>query len=298
MENQVQTQKKDIKTLLSSDNVKQRLNEILGKRASTFATSLMQITNQNTMLATAEPNSVLGAAITSATLNLPLNNSLGQAYIVPFNEKQKDGGYVTKAQFIIGYKGYKQLAIRSGQYLSLYAKPVFEGQKVDDDSFLGYHFDWSKKESENVIGYASYYKLINGFESTFFMSSEEITKHGKKYSQTFKKGFGLWNDNFDKMALKTVTKLHLNSGEAPLTIEMQNAIEKDQAVISVDENNTEDVTYIDNTNVVEEIKELPILDESNSKFEAIKKRLKDGGAIEDLRKKYQVSEEIEKILLS
>jgi len=289
------TQPKTIDSLINSESVKKRLNEILGKRASTFATSVVQITSQNTMLQNAEPTSVLGAAITSATLNLPLNNSLGQAYIVPFNEKQKDGSFLVKAQFIIGYKGYKQLAIRSGQYLSLYAKPVLGGQKVDDDSFLGYHFDWSKKESDKIVGYASYYKLVNGFESIFFMDAKEVDKHAKRYSQTYKKGFGVWKDDFEKMALKTVTKLHLNSGEAPLSIEMQNAIEKDQSIITVNDDNTEDISYIDNTDVVE-VKELPVLDEKHPKFKVVKESLKNGFTIEQVKTKYQVSEEIEKLL--
>jgi len=237
--------KNDVQSLLSSEDVSNRLKDILGNRASTFATSVIQISNQNTMLSQCVPASIVGAAMTSATLDLPLNNSLGFAYIVPFNEKQKDGSYLKKAQFQIGYKGLKQLAIRSGQYLSLYAKEVYEGQLVDDDTFLGYHFDWKNKKSDKIIGYASYFKLINGFESTFYMTAEEMEEHAKKYSQTYKKGYGLWKDDKEKMSKKTVTKLHLNSGEAPLSIEMQKAVITDQATINDIEGN--DITYIDNT---------------------------------------------------
>ncbi len=233
-----------IKSLLASDSVKSRLHEILGKNVSAFTTSVIQIATQNSMLSKAEPSSILNAAMTATTLNLPINNSIGHAYIVPFNERQKDGSSIVKAQFILGYKGLKQLAIRSGQFQNLYAKEVYEGQKIEDDSFLGYRFDWTKKEGDTIIGYASYFRLSNGFESILFMDKKDLEKHGKKFSQTFKKGFGLWKDEFDKMAIKTITKLHLNSGEAPLSIEMQTAIKVDQAVIN--DMDAEDVTYVDN----------------------------------------------------
>ena len=233
-----------LKQTIDSPAVKKRFQDILGDRASTFSASIVQITNQSSMLAEAEPSSIIGSALTAATLNLPLNNSIGQAYIVPFKTKE-DGRYVTKAQFILGYKGLKQLAVRSGQFKEMYAKPVYKGQKIEDDSFLGFRFDWSNKESEEVIGYASYFKLINGFESMYFMSTSEMEKHAKKYSQVYKKsGKGLWADDKQKMSLKTVAKLHLNSGEAPLSIDMQSAIERDQSVVDYGEDG-ETVDYPD-----------------------------------------------------
>jgi len=241
---------KNIQSLLQSDMVKGRLNEILGKKASTFATSVIQIANSNDLLRKAEPQSVLNAALLATTLDLPLNNSLGFAYIVPFNNKQANGSYQVEAQFQLGYKGFQQLAIRSNQYLELEAKAVYEGQVVQDESFLGFHFDWKAKTSEKVVGYASYFKLNSGFESTYYMSMEDVEKHAKKYSQTYKKGFGNWKDDFDKMAKKTVIKLLLNSGKAPLSIEMQKAVQADQSVVkNYDGEDTIDVDYIDNTEV-------------------------------------------------
>ena len=239
---------KNIQQLLQSDMVKGRLQEILGKRSSTFATALIQISNSNELLKKAEPTSLLNAALLATTLDLPLNNSLGQSYIVPFNNKQKDGTYRVEAQFQLGAKGIQQLAIRSGQYSELESKKVFEGQVVEDDSFIGYHFEWKAKKSEKVIGYAAYFKLLSGFSTTFYMSIEEIEEHAKKYSQTYRKGFGNWKDDFDKMARKTVMKLLLNSGKAPLSIEMRNAINADQSVIKdYDGEETIDVDYVDNT---------------------------------------------------
>ena len=237
----------NIQQLLKSDMVKNRLSEILGKRSSTFATSLIQIANSNDMLKNAEPQSILNAALLATTLDLPLNNSIGHAWLVPF-KNNKTGR--TEAQFQIGYKGLKNLAIRSGQFKELITKEVFEGQVVEDESFLGYHFDWKNKKSNKVIGFASYFKLLTGFESTFYMSVEEMEAHAKRYSQTYKKyGTGLWKDDFSKMGLKTISKLHLNSGEAPLSIEMRNAITADQAVIPDNYDGSEIVNaeYVDNT---------------------------------------------------
>lgn len=246
--NNAPAQAKNIQQLLQSDIVKGRLQEILGKRSSTFATSVIQISNSNELLKKAEPTSLLNAALLATTLDLPLNNSLGQAYLVPFNNKQKDGTYRVEAQFQLGAKGIQQLAIRSGQYSELESKEVYEGQVVEDDSFIGYHFNWKGKTSDKVIGYAAYFKLLSGFSTTFYMTIEEIEKHAKKYSQTYRKGFGNWKDDFDKMARKTVMKLLLNSGKAPLSIEMRNAINADQSVIKdYDGNETIDVDYVDNT---------------------------------------------------
>ena len=246
--NNAPAQAKNIQQLLQSDIVKGRLQEILGKRSSTFATAVIQISNSNELLKKAEPTSLLNAALLATTLDLPLNNSLGQAYLVPFNNKQKDGTYRVEAQFQLGAKGIQQLAIRSGQYSELESKEVYEGQVVEDDSFIGYHFDWKAKKSDTVIGYAAYFKLLSGFSTTFYMTIEEIEKHAKKYSQTYRKGFGNWKDDFDKMARKTVMKLLLNSGKAPLSIEMRNAINADQSVIKdYDGDETIDVDYVDNT---------------------------------------------------
>lgn len=246
------TTKDKLQDIFNSDNVKEQLQEILGKRASTFATSVIQITQQNSMLQNAVPSSIVGAAMTSATLNLPLNNNLGYAYIIPFNERQKDGSYLVKAQFQIGYKGFIQLAMRSGQFKTIHCTDVKLGEIVKRDRLSGeIEFDWiddeKERDSKSTIGYVGYFKLINGFESTMYMTIENLNNHGKKFSQTFKKNFGLWKDDFDSMAKKTVLKLLL-SKYAPLSIDMQTANESDQA--SLDWNEDEEVintTYVDNT---------------------------------------------------
>ena len=235
-----------IKDFFAKDNVKKKFEDMMGKRATQFITSVLQIASSNELLAKADPISIYNSAAVAATLDLPLNNNLGFAYIVPYNSKQKDGSYKTVAQFQMGYKGFIQLAQRSGQFKTISAAPIYEGQLVEMNPLTGFKFDFTKKTSEKVIGYAAYFSLINGFEKTFFATTEEVTKHAGKYSQTYKKGFGLWKDEFESMATKTVLKLLL-SKFAPLSVEMQKAVLVDQSVIKDDTGNT--VEYTDHEEV-------------------------------------------------
>lgn len=229
-----------LKGLFADANIKSKFEQMLGKKAQGFITSVLQIAQSNEMLKSADPHSILNAAAVAATLDLPLNNNLGFAYIVPFNDR-KSGKVL--AQFQIGYKGFIQLAQRSGRFKTIAATPIYEGQIIEANPLTGFSFDFTKK-SDVLIGYAAYFQLINGFEKTLYMTVDELKKHGKHYSQTFKKDFGLWKDNFDAMATKTVLKLLL-SKFAPLSIDMERAVITDQAIINNAE--TTDVTYIDNT---------------------------------------------------
>lgn len=243
MTTQVQTQQKQppaLKAFFDKPNIQNKIKELVGKNAATFATSVLQIANSNSMLKTADPMSIFNAACMAATLNLPLQNGLGFAYIVPYqNRKEKK----TEAQFQIGYKGFIQLAQRSGQFERLVSLPVYKKQLVKKDFINGFIFDWEQEpeDDENPIGYYAYFKLINGFSAELYMSHDDVVKHAQRYSQTFKKGFGVWHDNFESMALKTVTKLLL-SKQAPLSVEMQQAVLSDQAVIK----NEGEFTYNDN----------------------------------------------------
>lgn len=240
---------KEISALLSSDGVKNRLQEILGDRASTFATSVMQIVKSSDKLAQCEPNSIIGAAMTSATLDLPLNNNIGFAYIIPFNERQKNGSYIQKAQFQLGYKGFIQLAQRSGQFKTINVTEVKEGELAFYDRMTGeMDFQWQQNPRERnkrkTIGYVAYFRLLNGFEKNLYMTIEDLNSHAKKFSKTFQGGFGLWKDDFDSMAKKTVLKLLL-SKYAPLSVEMRTAVISDQASFN-DAEDLEDVSYVDN----------------------------------------------------
>lgn len=236
-----------VKSLFSQENVRQKFEELLGKRASSFITSVLQIASQNAMLAKADPMSIYNSAAVAATLDLPLNNNLGFAYIVPYNAKQPDNTYKQVAQFQMGYKGFIQLAQRSGQFKTISATPIYEGQLIESNPLTGFKFDFTKRDSDIIIGYAAYFMLLNGFEKTLYMTVDDLKKHGTKYSQTFKKGFGLWKDDFDSMAQKTVLKLLL-SKFAPLSIEMQRAVIADQGVIKDEQAN--EVEYADHEEIV------------------------------------------------
>jgi recombination protein RecT len=222
------------KQFFQQDSVKKKFDELLGERASAFMTSVLQIVNSNSYLQNASPQSVFNAACVAATLNLPINNNLGFAYIVPYG---KD------AQFQMGYRGFIQLAQRSGQFKTISASPIYEGQLIEENPLTGFEFDFKVPKSGSPIGYAAYFKLLNGFEKTLYMTTEELNKHGQRFSQTFKSGRGLWKDDFESMALKTVLKLLL-SKFAPLSVDMQKAVITDQGVIANPE--TLDVAYSDN----------------------------------------------------
>lgn len=216
------------KDFFSKPIMKQKLIELLGKNAQSFATSVLQVVNSNDMLKNADPQTVFSAACMAATLNLPINNNLGFAYIVPFRNNKANR---TEAQFQLGYKGFIQLAQRSGQFKRINACATYS----DDTEQTVYERLTSllpKKPTGQITGYIAYFQLLNGYEAHLAMSIEELNAHSQKYSQTAKKGFGVWKDNFDAMAQKTVIKLLL-SKQAPLSIDtpLATAVQADQAVI-------------------------------------------------------------------
>jgi recombination protein RecT len=286
---QVQKQPLTQKSLFARPDVTQKFTEMLGKRSTSFITSVLQITASNDMLKNAEPTSVYQAACIAATLDLPLNNNLGFAYIVPFNNRKKG---IVEAQFQLGYKGFIQLAQRSGQVKTIGANAIYEGQIVSSNPLSGYVFDFETLKSDKIIGYASQFTLLNGFESTKYMSIEEIEKHAKRFSQTYKSGYGIWKDDFESMAMKTVLKLNL-SKYAPLSVEMQTALITDQSVIK--NSDTLDVSYTDNSDL---IVQLPVLELGSKNFEGCKNALRTGDAtIEEIEMQYELSEEIKTELL-
>jgi len=268
MANEIQQTKLTAKSLFDKDSVKAKFTELLGKKAQGFITSVLQIVASNKLLAQADANSVYHAAAVAATLDLPLNNSLGFAYIVPYNQKQSDGSFIQVAQFQLGYKGFIQLAQRSGQFKTLSCAPIFEGQLIECNPLTGFIFDFTQKKSEIIVGYAAYFQLINGFEKTLYMTVDELKKHGTRFSQTYKKGFGLWKDDFESMAQKTVIKLLL-SKFAPLSIEMQKAVTIDQSVVNNEDGS--DVTYLDH-------EEIPV----DKEAERVVLMISDAKTVEDL----------------
>lgn len=226
-----------IKIYFEGQGINQKFKELLGNRSTAFLTSVMQIVASNDLLQKATPESIYQAAAVAAILDLPLNNTLGFAYIVPYGKT---------AQFQLGYKGFWQLAMRSGQFENIGATEIYEGQIVKADPLEGYEFDFTVKTSDKIIGYASSFRLLSGFKKTLYMSIEELRKHAGKYSQTYKKNTGKWVEDFHAMCLKTVIKLIL-SRYAPLSVEMQKAVIFDQSTI-IDAEKGE-VQYPDNSKV-------------------------------------------------
>lgn len=229
-----------MKDFFQREDVVQKFQELLGKRASSYLTSVLSVVSQSSMLAKADPKTVYMAALTSATLDLPINQNLGFAYIVPYKNKN----WIHEAQFQMGYKGFIQLALRSGQFQTISATPIYEGQLIEENPLTWFVFDWKAKKSDVVIGYASYFRLLNGFEKVLYMTKADIERHANLYSANYKKyQSGLWKDKFDEMATKTVIKLLL-SKFAPLSVEMQKAVIADQGVLQ--DENFDEVDYPDN----------------------------------------------------
>lgn len=200
-----------IQSLVSQENVKARFEELLGKKAPGFISSLLAVVNNNKLLAKANPNTIIAAGAMAASLDLPINQNLGFAYIIPYKDE---------AQFQMGYKGYIQLAMRTGQYQTINAAEVYEGEIIKQNRFTG-EYEFGEKTSDKIVGYIAYFKLVNGFEKYLYMSIEEMQAHASKFSKNYKGGTDKWGlTDFHSMAIKTVLK-RLISKYGILSIEMQ-----------------------------------------------------------------------------
>ena len=213
-----QTPARTIDDWVESENIKQKFNEVLDKGAPAFVTSILSLVKSTPQLAAADPKTVISAAMTAATLKLPINPNLGFAYIVPYKDT---------ATFQMGYKGYIQLAMRTGQYKTINASVVYEGQ-IEDVDFVTGEIIRGKKKSDKVVGYVAYFELINGFSKMVYMTHEEMLHHAMTYSQAYKydkkngKKSSVWSTNFEAMGLKTVLK-QLISKYGIMSIDMQGA---------------------------------------------------------------------------
>lgn len=248
-------QQVSVSSITQNPAVAKRFSDILGKKSAGFISSLVSL-SKTKALAVAEPNTVVASALVAASLDLPIVPTLGFAAIVPFYDSKKKQ---TLAQFQIMTKGLIQLAQRSGQYKTINVAPVYEGDIKSNNRFTGeieFNTDNIPDKSKEPIGYVAYMQLTNGFDKYLYMTTEELKQHGLRFSQTFKKGFGLWKDNFDAMAKKTVLKLLLSKfGPLSVDTQMQLALQADQAAIRLDNVADTDIAdatmeYIDN---VEEV---------------------------------------------
>lgn len=223
------------------------LASVLGEKKGQFVSNLTSLVANDKNLQECEPITTMYAAMIATSLDLPLNRNLGFAYVIPY-KNNKEGK--TEAQFQIGYKGLLQLAIRSGQFSTINVTDIREGEIETFDLLTGEIKFTAKPNREQlpIIGYASFFRLNNGFAKTLYMTKSEVEAHGLRYSQTFSskndyvRKSSKWTTDFDAMARKTVLKLLL-SRYAPLSVEMQKAVTSDQAVFR---NDTDTPTYIDN----------------------------------------------------
>lgn len=220
-----------LKGLLDSPGIKKRFDEVLGKKAAGFISSLISVYNNDKLLQKANPTTIIAAGAMAATLDLPINPNLGFAYIIP---------YSGEAQFQMGYKGYIQLAMRTGQYKTINACEVYEGEIESVNRFTG-AFKFGERTGDEVIGYMAYFELINGFEKYVYMTIDEMVAHAKKYSKSYNGGTERWGiADFHSMAIKTVLK-RLISKYGILSIEMlnmSNALSYDGGVLKEEEDGT------------------------------------------------------------
>ena len=246
----VTAQPKTAVDLFKQPNVRERFVEIMGKRGNAFTSSVLTLVSQNEKLKKCDPQSIYLCAMMAATLNLPVNANLGFAYIIPYGDK---------AQFQMGYKGFIQLAMRSGQFKTISSAPIYKDQIVSQNPLKGFEFDFTvlPGKDEKPVGYAAYIELMNGFNKTLYMTTQEVTAHGKKYSKTF--NTGPWKDDFETMALKTVMKLLL-SKYAPLSVEMEQAVTADQGTIN--EINTDGTVVVEYPDAGKEVITLEMLEEA------------------------------------
>lgn len=237
-----------LKDLLASEYVKGRFADVMGDKAPAFIASILNATRLNPALGQCEPMSVVGSAMVAASLDLPIDASLGFAAIVPYKTKDRMLG-----QFQIMTKGFVQLALRSGQYKTINVGPVYEDELRSIDIISG-DIDIQPVEDgyrdqdrqDKVIGYAAFFRLLNGFEKIEYWPMKKILAHGKRHSKSFDREYGLWKTDLPAMAAKTVLKSML-SRWGILSTKMQAAMKTDQGAVNDIDKPIEETTveYVD-----------------------------------------------------
>lgn len=248
-----QAQKPKFTAIISSDGYKRMINNTLGdpKKASRFVTAITSAVTTNPALQECDASTIVSAGLLGEGLNLSPSPQLGQYYLVPFKDRKNNR---TVCQFQLGYKGYIQLAIRSGQYKKLNVLPIKQGELIsfnplEEDIQVQLIDDEIERENAPTIGYYAMFEYTNGFKKAMYWSKEKMESHAEKYSMGYKakKGFTFWEKDFDAMACKTMLR-QLISKWGIMSIEMERAIESDMGVIG--ENGA--VEYVDEPQVAEQ----------------------------------------------
>jgi recombination protein RecT len=262
MANEVVKQESGLKVFnqtLANPKTQEYLQQVLGEKKSSFVNNLTALVANDKKLQACKPMSVMYAAIKATALDLPLDPNLGFAYVIPYKNSNEG---CTDAQFQIGYKGFIQLAMRSGQYRTINVRDVRDGEIVGEDFVSGnlrFKKLSSNREKAAIVGYVAFFQLVNGFEKMMFWTVDEVKQHAMTYSKTFGSTIktireaSKWTTDFDSMAKKTALKLLL-SKYGILSVEMKNAITNDQLVV----NEQGEEMYEDNPVVDAEVEELPV----------------------------------------
>ena len=243
-----QNQKQTFSAFLATDAMKRKINEMVGgEKGQQFVTAIISAVSANPQLAECDNASIVSAALVGQALNLSPSPQLGQFYMVPFNDSKRG---CKVAQFQIGYKGYIQLAIRSGQYKKLNVLAIKKGElkkydPLNEEIEVELIENEEDREKEETIGYYAMFEYLNGFRKTLYWSKEKMEAHAIKYSMGYraKKGYTFWEKDFDGMAYKTMLRQLISKwGIMSIDLTMQKALESDMAVIN--DNGTYD--YVDN----------------------------------------------------
>lgn len=249
------THRTGLTAYLTNDAVKNQINKVIGgKRGPRFISSVVSAVQANPTLQECTSPSIVSAALLGESLNLSPSPQLGQFYMVPFNDN-KHG--VKVAQFQLGYKGYIQLAIRSGYYKKLNVLAIKEGELVNYDPLneeieVNLIEDEEEREKAQTIGYYAFFEYTNGFRKTLYWSKQKMESHALKYSKGYAahKGYTFWEKDFDAMAFKTMLR-QLISKWGIMSINMQNAIEGDMGAIKYTDSGEMTVDYVESESVPE-----------------------------------------------
>lgn len=284
-----------LKNMINSDSVQQQFQNALGKHKDGFVASLIDLYSGDKALQTCKPQDVIKQALMAATLNLPLNKALGFSYIVVYNNNVKSvdakgntvWNKVPTPTFIPGYKGYIQLAMRTGQYRVINCDVIFEGELRVANKLTGEIALDGTKKSDKVTGYFAHFELLNGFSKTLFMPLENMARHAKTYSPSLKNnnkvtveslmalgrdrlfaGSVGWISNFESMALKTVLR-NLLSHYGYLSIEMQQVIASDNEEAGAEaERNNANMQGLETVDVDAEVLRATELNEAGAEAES------------------------------
>jgi recombination protein RecT len=249
-QNSTALQKIDVfKGVLNNQTIRAQLKNSLKENAGAFMSSMIDLYAGDTTLQGCDPESVAMECIKAAALKLPISKALGFAYVVPFKGKPT---------FLVGYKGLIQLAMRTGQYRTINADVVYEGEYERGDKLTGEIILSGEKVSDKIIGYFCYIELINGFAKTLYMTKDQVEAWAKKYSPSYNSNYSPWKTEFDKMAQKTVIR-RLISTYGPMSMEMQNVLDADddaETKIRRDIGSNANIIEIDATELKKETAEI------------------------------------------